>query len=50
MDTASTRPSHVAMALLGDGVPLSLLMDIVYGPRSEELFATEVPTQRQPSS
>lgn len=37
------------MALLGNGVPLSLLLDLVWGPRSEELFATEVPVQRQPT-
>ena len=49
MDTATTRPSEAAMALLGHGVPLSLLLDIVCGPRSEELFATEVPSPRQPS-
>ncbi|MCW2680138.1 MAG: hypothetical protein JWM62_1539 [Frankiales bacterium] len=50
MDTATTRTSEAAMALLGHGVPLSLLLDLVCGPRSEELFATEVPAQRQPSS
>lgn len=49
METASSHPSETAMALLGDGVPLSLLLDIVCGPRSEELFATELPVQRQPS-
>lgn len=50
MDTATTPPSEAAMALLGNGVPLSLLLDIVLGPRSEELFATELPTQRRPRS
>ncbi len=49
MDTATTRTSQAAMALLGDGVPLSLLLDIVCGPRSEELFASELPTQRPPT-
>ena len=47
MDTATTGPSAAAMALLGNGVPLSLLLDIVCGPRSEELFVTEIPSQRR---
>lgn len=29
------------MALLAGGVPLSLLLDLVLGPRSEELLAEE---------
>ncbi|HVE73626.1 MAG TPA: hypothetical protein VNA30_00830 [Mycobacteriales bacterium] len=29
------------MSLLSHGVPLSLLMDLVFGPRSEELLVTE---------
>jgi hypothetical protein len=37
------------MALLGSGVPLSLLLDLLLGPRSEELFATEIPTPRRPA-
>lgn len=37
---APARPS-AAMALLGSGVPLSLLLDLAYGPRSEELLAVE---------
>ena len=50
MDTATTRTSEAAMALLGNGVPLSLLLDIVLGPRSEELFAAELPVPRQVAS
>ncbi|MEX2288747.1 MAG: hypothetical protein WD794_00280 [Mycobacteriales bacterium] len=50
MSTASlvaTRcPSQAAMSLLHRGVPLSLLLDLVLGPRSEELFATEIPAPR----
>lgn len=48
MDTVPTRSSDLAMGLLGDGVPLSLLVDIAWGPCSEELLATEMPVQRQP--
>ncbi len=47
MDTATTAPSAAAMALLGNGVPLSLLLDLVFGPRSEELLVHEVPTPRE---
>ena len=39
---APARPS-VAMALLASGVPLCLLLDLVLGPRSEELLAAERP-------
>ena len=38
---APPRPSG-AMALLSSGVPLSLLLDLAYGPRSEELLAAEL--------
>ncbi len=31
------------MALLRSGVPLSLLLDLAYGPRSEELLVEERP-------
>ena len=34
-----------AMALLRSGVPLSLLLDLACGPRSEELMALERPTE-----
>ena len=47
MDTATQRPSEAAMALLGHGVPLSLLLDLAFGPFSEELMAREVPGQRR---
>lgn len=43
---ATRCPSEAAMSLLHSGVPLSLLLDLVLGPRSEELFATEVPAPR----
>jgi hypothetical protein len=37
------------MRLLADGVPLSLLLDLAFGPRSEELLAAErLPAQREP--
>ncbi len=39
--TAPARPSGT-MALLSSGVPLSLLLDLAYGPRSEELLAAEL--------
>lgn len=49
MSTVATpRPSE-AMSLLSSGVPLSLLMDLVLGPRSEELFTHELPAQREAS-
>ena len=48
MSTAPTvrpdGPQSAAMALLADGVPLSLLLDLAYGPRSEDLLAWERPT------
>ena len=47
---ATPAPAEAAMRLLSNGVPLSLLLDLALGPFSEELFATEIPSQRQPSS
>jgi len=41
------------MSLLGSGVPLSLLLDLAFGPRSAEIFAHELsslPTQRPPAA
>ena len=38
------------MALLNSGVPLSLLLDLAMGPCSEELFANEIPAQREAAS
>jgi hypothetical protein len=35
------------MALLSEGIPLSLLIDLVLGPQSEDLLANEIPQQRQ---
>jgi hypothetical protein len=45
---ATPRPFE-AMSLLGSGVPLSLLLDLAFGPHSEELFATEIPSPRRQS-
>jgi hypothetical protein len=37
------------MTLLSSGVPLSLLMDLVLGPCSEDLLSHEgLPSQREP--
>jgi hypothetical protein len=38
---ATPRPSEAAMALLGNGIPLSLLLDLAFGPRSRELLVHE---------
>jgi len=50
VSTASTAmtadPAAGSMALLKSGVPLSLLMDLVFGPRSEELLRDERPSGR----
>jgi hypothetical protein len=37
------RAQQRVVALLRAGVPLSLLIDLVAGPRSEELYAHEQP-------
>ncbi|HWG95393.1 MAG TPA: hypothetical protein VNU66_14360 [Mycobacteriales bacterium] len=40
----ATAPDRgAAMALLASGVPLSLLLDLACGPRSEELLVFEQP-------
>lgn len=36
-------PLSTAMALLSSGVPLSLLLDLATGPRSEDLLWAERP-------
>ena len=36
------------MALLRSGVPLSLLLDLAFGPDSEEVLRTEPPRPRRP--
>jgi hypothetical protein len=36
-------PAHPVKSLLDSGVPLSLLFDLVWGPRSEELLERERP-------
>ena len=38
-----TPATSAGMALLRSGVPLSLLIDLACGPRSEELLAQERP-------
>ncbi|MFN2523439.1 MAG: hypothetical protein ABR614_09045 [Mycobacteriales bacterium] len=35
------------MTLLSSGVPLTLLLDLVLGPHSEELLTHELPAQRE---
>jgi hypothetical protein len=35
-------PSEVGMSLLSKGVPLSLLLDLVFGPHSEQVLAEEL--------
>ena len=48
MSTApQTRPSAV-MSLLEQGVPLSLLLDLAWGPCSRELLDTERPDVSAP--
>lgn len=50
---ATPRPSEAAMALLNSGVPLSLLLDLAFGPCSRELLVHEqamAPTQRPPAA
>jgi hypothetical protein len=47
------RPTDAAMALLNSGVPLSLLLDLAFGPRSRELLVHEqsaAPTPRPPAA
>lgn len=43
-------PMAAPMALLGDGVPLSLLFDLVLGPDSERLLAEERTVPARPDS
>lgn len=53
INAAAPRPSEAGMSLLSSGVPLSLLLDLAYGPRSRELLANErpsVPDQRPPAA
>lgn len=38
---AAPRPAEAMMSLLGSGVPLSLLLDLAFGPHSEELLFVE---------
>ena len=51
---ATPCPSGAAMDLLGNGVPLSLLLDLAFGPHSEELMFVErgsgIPTPRPPAA
>ena len=36
------------MTLLRSGVPLSLLLDLAFGPDSEQVLRTEIPRPRRP--
>lgn len=45
---APASPLAGPMALLGSGVPLSLLLDLAFGPRSEELLREERPRHPLP--
>ena len=50
--SAEDRPS-VGMSLLSNGIPLSLLLDLAFGPHSEELLSLErtgVPGTRPPAA
>lgn len=50
--SAEDRPS-AGMSLLSNGIPLSLLMDLAFGPHSEELMSLEragVPQTRPPAA
>jgi hypothetical protein len=44
------RRTATPMALLANGVPLSLLLDLAFGPRSEDLLRDEVPSLPGPRS
>ena len=41
----ASSATAAAMALLRSGVPLSLLLDLACGPRSEELMRLERPAE-----
>jgi hypothetical protein len=45
---ATPRPSEVGMSLLSKGVPLSLLLDLVFGPNSEQVLAEELAQLPEP--
>lgn len=50
---ATPHPSEFGMSLLSNGVPLSLLLDLAFGPHSEEVLAQELsqlPVQRPPAA
>lgn len=50
--SAEANPS-AGMSLLSNGIPLSLLMDLAFGPHSEELLSVErsgIPGQRPPAA
>ena len=50
--SAEDRPS-AGMSLLSNGIPLSLLLDLAFGPHSEELMFLEragVPETRPPAA
>ncbi len=41
VETAPADPMAAPMALLASGVPLSLLLDLAFGPSSEDLLRRE---------
>lgn len=47
---ATPCPSEVGMSLLGKGIPLSLLLDLAFGPHSEEVLAEELAQVPPPRS
>ena len=46
----SEAPRSAGMSLLSNGIPLSLLIDLAFGPNSEEVFAHELLEQRPPAA
>ena len=50
---AAPRPTTAGMSLLSKGIPLSLLLDLAFGPHSEELLFLErssMPEPRPPAA
>ena len=48
MSSLETDRFPTPMALLRTGVPLSLLLDLAFGPDSEHVLRTEIPRSRRP--
>ena len=50
---AAPRSAEAGMSLLSNGIPLSLLLDLAFGPHSEELLFLErssMPEPRPPAA